>query len=153
MAGFVRLIIWGAAVFVASWPAMELSNAGYSFDIRAMGSAVQSAGHFKDFFYISIVISIIGLSNIFDNIATSRRTGHTIGDLSFITFSLLAITLLATLFYSLPHFVHIVQTQTPLDQATINRDFDIIRNCILAGIATELVIALRERPDQLAVSS
>jgi hypothetical protein len=96
------------------------------------------------------------LSNIFDNAATSRRIGHRIGDLSFIAFSILGLIFLGTLFYSLPHFVEIAQAahlDVPLNESLLNHDYDIIRNAMLAGIATELVIALRERPDYATVDA
>jgi hypothetical protein len=150
MSGFVRAILWGSAVAVALWPSMHLSHAPWTFDINYVSKIVNSAGHFRDFFFITIVISIIGLANIFDNMATSFRHGHKIGDLSFICFSILGVVFMGTLFYSLPQFIEIAQSNDFLNPEILNRDSDIVRNTILAGIAAELVIAMRERPNQIS---
>jgi hypothetical protein len=152
MATFVRLILWGAAVWVALWPAMELSHAKYSLDIENL-MEIYKSGHFQEFFFISVVVAIIGLSNIFDNVATARRTGNLVGDLSFILFTMLGVVYLGTLFYALPHFVEISLFHSDLNAQVVNRDHDIIRNALLAGVFTEIVIALRERPDRPVVST
>ena len=152
MAGFVRVVIWSLAVAVAFWPSIVLSKAPLTIFPSVLGASVYSAGHFKDFFFVSIVVCIIGISNIFDNAASAWRTGHKWGYMSFIAFVLLGVFFLGHLFlYSIPHFIEIAGSSSSLNQSVLSHDYDIIENILLAGLATELVIAMREPPAYLDV--
>jgi hypothetical protein len=154
--GVIRVLLWGVAVAVALWPSMQLSHAPWLLDfsqnwlpdLRKLSTTVNAAGHYRDFFFVSIVVAIIGTCNLADNLASTLRQKEHFGHLSIIAFLILWVIFLGTIFYALPEFVAIAQAHS-LNQDALNHDSDIMRNTLLAGFAAEIVIALRERPAQL----
>lgn len=139
----IRVSLWSIGVLVAIFPAIQLSQASYTFDMQALSLAVFKAGHFKDLFFVTIVVAILGVSNIFDNMVRSRGV---MGDVSIICFLGLLVLFIWTLLYSTSQFVLISTTPSILTLTVLQHDADILRNTLLAGLATEIVIALREPP-------
>jgi hypothetical protein len=131
---------------VGLYPALTLSNSSYSLSVEKMASAAFNTGHFRDFFFIVIVVSILGIANIIDNLVSSIRTNKKVGDLSILCFLVLILIYVYVMLYAPGHFVALAQENGVLNSDILKHDYDIIRNTLVAGIATELVIAMREPP-------
>lgn len=137
---FIRPTLWTLAIVVAVFPAIQASHASlFDFDIAEMAHATNKAGFFRDFFFITIVISILAISNMVDSVF---RTRGKMGDFSKICFILLGAYFLLLLIYGTSQFIDIAHEA--LNDKSFNHDYNIIRSTLLAGLATEIIIALRE---------
>ena len=139
---FIRPILWTLAVTVALFPALQASHASvFDFDIEEMAHATNVAGFFRDFFFITIVISILAISNMVDSVFRSRGK---MGDFSKICFILLGAYFILLLIYGTSQFIDIATVHEALNERAFNHDYNIIRSTMLAGFVTEIIIALRE---------
>jgi hypothetical protein len=138
----IRPVLWILAVTVALFPALQVSKASvFDFDIAEMAQATNAAGFFRDFFFITIVIAILAISNIVDSVL---RSNGKIGDFSIICFLVLGAYFIVLLLFGTSHFVDIATLHGALNEKAFNHDYNIIRYTMLAGLATEIIIALRE---------
>ncbi|MGJ4899436.1 hypothetical protein ACQR2B_31050 [Bradyrhizobium oligotrophicum] len=137
-----RPTLWALAITVALFPALQASHASvFDFDIVEMAKLTNSAGFFRDFFYITIVIAILAISNMVDSVL---RTHGNIGDFSKVCFLLLGAYFIVVLIFGTSHFIDIATVHEALNEQAFNHDYNIIRTTMLAGLFTEIIIALRE---------
>lgn len=147
----VRPTLWGLAIIVALFPALQVSKAGvFDFDIAQMARMTNAAGFFRDFFYITIVIAILALSNMLDSVL---RSHNKVNDFSVICFVLLGAYFIYILLFGTSHFIEIATIHEALNERDFAHDYNIIRTTMLAGLATEIIIALREPAAQLPVDA
>src|SRR6266436_3383466 len=77
---FFRPTLWFLAIAVALFPALQVSKASiFDFDIAEMAKLTNAAGFFRDFFFITIVIAILAISNMLDGVL---RAQEKMGDFS-----------------------------------------------------------------------
>lgn len=138
----IRPILWVLAIIVALFPALQASHASvFDFDIAEMAQATNAAGFFRDFFFITIVISILAISNMVDSMF---RTRGKMGDFSKVCFILLGAYFIVLLIYGTSQFIDIAEVHKALNDQAFNHDYNIIRYTMFAGFGTEIIIALRE---------
>jgi len=145
----VRSSLWVFGVFIALLPAVQASKASFSIDIEAMAANANQAGFFRDFFFVTIVIAILAVSNIFDSIL---KTGGKVGFFSTILFTILFVYFGVHVAYGISHFVDIAHG-APLKSEDFSHDINIIWSTFAAGLLTEAVIAFREPLAVPAVST
>ena len=122
-------------------PALNAANADYDFSIESMALATNRAGFFRDFFFITVVAGILGLSNILDNIFKRETLSLT----SKLVFGILAVYFIGIIVYGVNRFGVIAAIHGPLQESNFGHDFSIIRFTLIAGLITEISIVLRER--------
>jgi hypothetical protein len=138
----VRPILWVLAITVALFPALQVSHASvFDFDVAEMAQATNTAGFFRDFFFITIVIAILAISNMVDSVFRSRGK---MGDFSKLCFIVLGAYFIVLLLFGTSHFIDIATVHGALNPKDFNHDYNIIRYTMLAGFGTEIIIALRE---------
>jgi hypothetical protein len=138
----IRPVLWTLAITVALFPALHVSHASvFDFDVAEMAEATNTAGFFRDFFFITIVIAILAISNMVDSMF---RTRGKIGDFSIICFILLGAYFIVLLLFGTSQFIDIATVHGALNPKDFNHDYNIIRYTMLAGLGTEIIIALRE---------
>jgi hypothetical protein len=134
--------LWFLAIAVALFPALQVSKASiFDFDIAEMAKLTNAAGFFRDFFFITIVIAILAISNMLDSVL---RAQGKVGDFSVICFVLLGAYFIVILLFGTSHFIEIATIHGALNEKDFGHDYNIIRSTMLAGLATEIIIALRE---------
>lgn len=153
----VRPACWFLAVAIALFPAVHVSGGAYfplllKADIEGMGELAKKAGFFRDFFFITIVIAILALTNMCDSIL---RTRGEVGFFSKACFIILGIFFLMILVFGTSHFWYLAALKAPLDATAkdFSHDYNIIQTTMVAGLLTELIIALREPLAQSSVGS
>lgn len=141
----VRPLIWFLAVAIAAFPAVHVSGAAYfplllRLRIEEMGEAAIKAGFFRDFFFVVIVVAILAICNMVDSVL---RTHGEIGYFSRLCFIVLGIFFLMILVFGTSNFVYLAHLEGS-NLAGHEHDYNIIQTTLVAGLLTEIIIALRE---------
>jgi hypothetical protein len=143
----IRGLFWSLGIMVALMPAMNASNTDYfPISLESYARSAERAGYFHDFFFVTIVVCIVGLSDILEKFF--RGEDDRIGLWWRVVFSFLALYFLMITLYSLGHFGELTRyakTHTGVPTPTFNHDLNIIYLTLAAGIITEIVVVLKER--------
>ncbi len=138
----IRLILWALAIAIAMFPSLHAAGLTPSTDIQTMADHVNNVGFFRDFFFIVVVCGILGLSNILYTIIMRRGSIH--------IWSALAGTACMAYFayilvYGTTRFVEIAKLKLPVPTVDLGHDLDTIRNVLILGIFTEIIVAFSEQ--------
>jgi len=132
----LRAALWALGMFVALLPAMHASHAEYGFSLADMASAANGAGFYRDFFFITVVCSIVGLSSIFDHIFMKHSVST---DWSRLVFGLLGIYFVVAAIYGVNRFGEIASFKTV---PSFGNDLSIIKYTLWAGLLAEITVVL-----------
>jgi len=71
--GVIRLMLWSAAVFIALFPTLQTTGTMPSWHLQGTMLAVNSAGHFRDLFFIIVPASAVSLSTTLDFLCSKPK--------------------------------------------------------------------------------
>lgn len=136
---FIRGAAWSLGIFIALLPAVSASNAPFG-TLRSMANAAIAAGHYRDFYFIVVVASVLGLTttlvHIFkynDGLAEWARA--VFGGLSFFFIAIAVI--------GVDRFKELAKIKTD-QQIVLGLDLDLMFWTLLAGLVAEIAVVLRE---------
>jgi hypothetical protein len=138
----IRCALWILAIVAALFPSLHASRAALSADLADLGVRINTAGFFRDFFFIVVVVSVIGLSNVlYAFIINNRRVHIWSGFAGVIAIGYFAYILI----YGTSRFDEIAKLATSINPADLGHDLDTIRNTLVVGFFTEIIVAFTER--------
>lgn len=139
----IKAILWTIAVGGALFPAIYAAGAD-AFDWPGdLARAVNKAGLFRDFFYVVIIIALLGLSNIFYCLLTTEGRTNIWVAVVFLGCSAYYLYLLV---FGTGHFARLYeQHETPLNEVAFNHDLITIWSAFGVGLLTEFTVLFRER--------
>lgn len=133
-----RLAIWLIAVLMAITPPLYLSNV-WPWQLSNMANAVNKAGFFRDFFFITVVLSALSFSSLLESVFV--RDGPKPDWLKFIA-------LVGCLYYFYMVFVatlkitRLAAVHGPISD--ISTEVQLILITLAMGLLTELGVSLRD---------
>jgi hypothetical protein len=139
---WIRFLIWLLAMTCAIIPAVHVAGVHLSPDIDLMADAVNKVGFFHEFYFVVIIASIFGISNIlYSSFFLDKRINLTIA----CAFGTALLFFLYALVDGVLRFSDIAHMKTPVDVLDLNYDVGFIQFTLVVGVFTEIAIALRER--------
>jgi hypothetical protein len=143
-----RVAIWAITIAVAFFPALTSGDAPISLNPFEIAGAVNEKGHFSEFYFGGMVISVFSLSNLWDSIITralwqtipvkaTKVWKATVG-LTVLVFPFFLIVVV----YGMARYIRI--NGIILSQEEVTRDVRLLMLMVIVSISTEAMIGLSE---------
>lgn len=134
----VRVGIWLIGLLVALAPTLHTSGVR-PWHIGTMAGQVNQAGFFRDFFFVSIVITIVSATNLLERLFIGRWYR---ADWAKVIAFVALLYYLFTLVYGTLRFAQIASVHQPLTD--IEEDVAVIVVTLVASLVTEVGIAVND---------
>jgi hypothetical protein len=139
----LRVVLWTLTVVAALLPSLIASESSLSFNIPRMAAGTNAKGLFAEFYFVVIVISIFGLGNVAHNGFTSPKRPHVwVAVIGLILVGFYAVVLIE----GTGRFGALItlSRQGLIPLGNVKHDINLIMWTMAIGLATEIVIAIRD---------
>jgi hypothetical protein len=128
---------WIITIAVAFFPAFVASGDSWpSLNLFKVAAAVNDKGHFREFYFAGMVISVFSLSNLWDSLDVPQNVQwKPFTNLIYAFFIII-------LFYGIWEYIRI--DETFLSPESLSRDVWIVIVVLVVSLFTEMMIALSE---------
>lgn len=137
-----RLAIWLIAIVIAFLPAVTaIPSTVVDYRPEAIAHQINAAGAFRDLFFVVIAASILGISNLVDNIFRHKFNFTSLFQFGAILAVLYYVLLL---FYGVSHFSSSLTVGAVVPDPVFERDYWVIVFTLLVSVCVELLITFND---------
>lgn len=143
-----RATLWLITVLGSLFPPVYAAKAHISLDYYSMAAKVNEVGLFRDFFYVVIVIALLGICNVMVAIKSEIDGGASKPNTwVYLVYTIAIFYFIYNILYGTGTFSELAASQHEkrvLSETDFDYDMAVIQWMVVAGLLTEVVIAFRE---------